>query len=284
MTKQVIGITGATGFIGSALADYLSKCGYTIIAFVRDIDRATSLAKRYDLADEIPEGLFKGVDILIHCAFVELSNNAEAETINYEGTKRLVKASKQDGVKKIIFFSSVSAKANSTSAYGRSKHKIHSLLIMDQDVILKCSLVIGNGGLFYRLLEHTLKFRMVPVFEGGRQIVQVVVIEDVLKIVEKIIFEKIAGIYTLTNTELHTYKSVFREIAAVFGIKVFFVPINSGLVSWIVRFSRLFGVPSPISEENIRGLKDLEIVEVSPNLQADQTLREKLIQLRNDRF
>src|SRR6266700_7171897 len=108
MDKGIIAITGAGGFIGSALLTHLRNSGYRVIALKRTVaGDAEPLQERFFDLQQVPAaGLLKGVEVLIHCAFIGAEAHSEADQINYAGTKLLVKNARVHGVQKIIFFSS----------------------------------------------------------------------------------------------------------------------------------------------------------------------------------
>src|SRR5581483_5243317 len=170
MHKPVIAITGASGFIGSCLLQYFCDRQYPVIALVRKPSGNSITEERFfDLQQPVQNNLIIGVDILIHCAYVAAAPSIDAEKINYEGTKALIECANSNHVKKIIFFSSVAAHAQAVSAYGKSKLALESLFDKQKDVVLKCSFVIGNGGLFHRLFTHAVTKKTVPLIHGGHQ-------------------------------------------------------------------------------------------------------------------
>src|SRR5215831_7813739 len=212
MSNQVIAITGTSGFIGSVLLQELRKNGYTVIALNRR-PKASVEERFFDLNQPPDAELLKGVDVLIHCAFISAEADPASEQLNEVGTNMLTVCARQNGVKKIIFFSSVSGHANARSAYGKSKFRSEALFDMHSDVVLKCSLVIGTGGLFSRMVKFVRTKKFIPLIEGGRQPLQVIAINDVVRVVLKLISENISGNFVLANREHFTYRQFFKTVA-----------------------------------------------------------------------
>src|SRR3954465_13861751 len=118
--SRVIGITGAGGFIGSYLRNYFRANGFTVIGLVRmptqDDERAFDL-----YSPGIDPSILNGLEVIIHCAFIRHDDDNNAEAINLRGAENLKKVALVAGVRKIIFFSSLSAHNKARSSYGRSK-------------------------------------------------------------------------------------------------------------------------------------------------------------------
>jgi nucleoside-diphosphate-sugar epimerase len=136
-------VTGATGFVGSHLVDYLAAQGARVRAMVRHSSDTHHLTRPGvqlvpgDLADqETLIAAVKGVDIVFHAAAL-LSTGHTASAIleiNLTGTENLLKACTVQSVGRFVFFSSGSVYGLSpatlideqtpqvpTDAYGRSK-------------------------------------------------------------------------------------------------------------------------------------------------------------------
>jgi nucleoside-diphosphate-sugar epimerase len=284
--KPVIAITGANGFIGSSLLKYFHECNFPVIALARRIpvEQQFTEVRFFDLEQLPNPRLLTGVDILIHCAFIRTDVNARAEQLNNEGTKLLIACARTNGVKKIIFFSSVSAHEKALSAYGKSKFFTETLFDMQKDVVLKCSLVIGDGGLFKRMLNHILSKKLVPLIDNGRQPLQIIAIDDVLKAVHTIISENISGNFILANKQLFTYRSFFQTIARIYNKQPFFIPVPMFFLQAIVYVAGKLKLPFPINKDNIQGLKAMRFLHPDDSMHHLQinpiTLEEKLQALK----
>lgn len=269
MYKPVIAITGANGFIGSSLLKYFYDNNFRVIALMRhaSIEQQLTEERFFDL-EQLPQPqLLAGVDVLIHCAFIRADVHPHAEQLNYEGTKSLVACARANGVKKIIFFSSVSAHDKALSAYAKSKFVTEALFDMQKDVILKCSLVIGNGGLFRNMLHHILSKRLVPLINNGQQPLQVIAIDDVLKAVHTIIEQNITGSFILANTQQFTYRSFFQTIAHVSKRRIVFIPVPILFLQALIYIAGRFKLSLPVNKDNIQGLQAIQYINPNDSLQ-----------------
>ncbi len=126
MTKKVILVTGAAGFIGSSLIVALSK-EYNLIAIDRRKPTRTLAAatpnvnwKELNIADatnvnstfQQVKADFGKIDFVIHlAAYYHFGNdwNSEYEKTNINGTENIINAAIHYGVQRIIFTSSIAA-------------------------------------------------------------------------------------------------------------------------------------------------------------------------------
>jgi dihydroflavonol-4-reductase len=110
-------VTGASGFVGSAVVRHLIKAGHQVRALVRSTSSRINLA---DLRAEIVEGDLRDVESLIHAMtgirFVFhvaadyrlwARNPQDIVRTNVEGTRNLMTAALRAGVERIVYTSSV---------------------------------------------------------------------------------------------------------------------------------------------------------------------------------
>ena len=163
-------VTGATGFIGAALVERLRASGIV----VRGLSRSASLPDGLVTAD-LTAGPFDprwldGIDTVYHLAAKthDMTDVGDDDTayvrINVEGTRHLLEAACQAGVRRVVLVSSVkaveesgndardeSAEPRPTTAYGRSKLAAEQLLFDRASargfaaVCLRFPLVYGRG-------------------------------------------------------------------------------------------------------------------------------------------
>ena len=112
---QKILVTGATGFVGQHLIEYLKLDGYNIRAISRKLIPGVDTVICDFLEDDIPENALKDIDIVFHLAGYahDLKNEPGIEQtyqkINVNVTVDLLSLSAKHNVKKFIFVSSAKA-------------------------------------------------------------------------------------------------------------------------------------------------------------------------------
>ncbi len=138
-------VTGASGFLGSHVAEQLSRAGHTVYALVRTTSNTKFLKTlpNVELRNGAVEDFeaiaraVKGVDAVVHSAgIVKAKRPEDFGKTNVEGTKNVFRATKENApnVKRVVHVSSLEAvgpskdgspvpvdQENPVTSYGRSK-------------------------------------------------------------------------------------------------------------------------------------------------------------------
>lgn len=196
--KKIL-ITGANGFVGSHLVDYLLGKNYQIVATVRKLDPSLDLESKnihwVETGEISPQtdwaNILKGIEVIVHLAqraHVMNENAANPEEIfkriNVDSLQQLATQATKAGVKKFIFLSSIKVNGeftrekpfnendipNPTDFYGISKLDAEKLLLDLAEklsmrvVIIRPPLVYGKGvpGNFKSLVRLLKKGIFIP--------------------------------------------------------------------------------------------------------------------------
>lgn len=170
-------VTGADGFVGSALCQTLADTGYPVYAATRTLGRPLPVADRVVVGDIHGQtdwsGALQGIDTVIHLAarvhvLKDTANEplAAFRQVNAEGTLNLARQAAAAGVRRFIFISSIKVNGEVSppgrpfqaddqpqpaDAYGQSKHEAElALRQLTADtgldvVIIRPPLVYGPG-------------------------------------------------------------------------------------------------------------------------------------------
>lgn len=122
---MILAITGGTGFVGGHLIDRALAAGHHVRALARRTqpDRAgvTWIDGAFDRPDALAE-LMRGAEVTVHLAgVVNAAARAGFAAGNIAGTRAVVAAAGQAGVRRFIHVSSLSAREPRLSDYGWSK-------------------------------------------------------------------------------------------------------------------------------------------------------------------
>jgi nucleoside-diphosphate-sugar epimerase len=227
MSNKIV-ISGANGFIGNYLTEYLANKGYEIYGLVHHLYKAPHkniTYRAFDLNSFGSDVIPTGTDIIIHTAYIPNEKLLTTEDINYKATKRLYDFGKRKGVKLFIFLSSFSAGETAISEYGKSKFKTSKLFDLKNSLVIEPGLVIGDGGLHKRISDIIKQNSIIPLIGNGAQVLQYITIEDLTQVIEKSIENNITGKYRIAANESILMKDFYNTIAKKHNKKIRFIPI-----------------------------------------------------------
>jgi len=260
--KQTCLITGATGLLGRALCHHFSDNQWDVRGLARSPDALQSMgdavqAFRGDLPDQVPDEAFENVDVVIHCAYMSRhTTHEEARRVNVEGTARVRAAALAAGAR-FVFISSTGAHEDALSYYGQSKKTIEESLDPSTDLIIRPGLILGPGGLFQRIRDSLDSFGVVPVFEGGRQQIQTVHVEDLCHAIHVAVQGGRTGTFVVAEEDGIELRDLFRSIADRLGKRCILLPLPAGPLLLVLRGAESMGLRLPLSSENVLGAKSL---------------------------
>ena len=182
----VLAITGATGFVGSALLEQALAAGHYVRALTRRPqparDGVTWIAGALDGADALAT-LAAGANAIVHVAGVVSAPDRPGFVAgNIDGTRAMLAAAETAGVRRFVHVSSLSAREPSLSTYGWSKAGAETLVErsgLDWSIV-RPSGVYGAGDMEMRDLfkAATLGIALLP----PRGIVSLVAVEDLARL------------------------------------------------------------------------------------------------------
>lgn len=268
-----IAITGASGLVGGALCRHLAAAGYRVVALVRREDAALRSesgieCRVCELPDGVTEEALGGASVLIHAAYpTRLRKMEEIRRIDEEGTRRLLDASRRVGVERFVLVSTTSAHAGAVSYYGQSKLMMEGWLEASRDLVIRPGLVLAReGGLFCRIRDTVRRSRFIPVFGGGRQVIQTIHVQDLCRGFERAIAGREVGRLTLAEPDGLEFGAFLRLVAERLGRRVTLVPAPIGPVLGVMRIVEVLRLPLPVSSQNLLGLRSLRHVECRADL------------------
>ena len=177
-----------------------------------------------------------GVDTVVHmAALTKSTRESDYFEVNVSGTKNLIDACVESGVKKIIYISSAAASLNG-GGYSRSKLEAEQLIKKSgmRWLILRPSEVYGQraGDSINRLIRWIQRYTFVPVVGAGTCKLSPVFIDDVVSAIAASIFNKELENETivLAGPEELTYEALVDRVAVYFGVKRFKLHLPTGLI------------------------------------------------------
>lgn len=280
MRRKVL-VTGAYGFLGKYVIDELVDHHYRVVAFGR---KREELEKLRDKQVEIFQGDFcnyddalaaaQKADYIIHCGALSTVWGRRDDFIrtNVDGTVNLMKAARQAGIKRMVYVSSPSIYAarrdrlnidesdydpkNRLNYYIESKilaeQKIREFDDVDYVIIRPRGLFgVGDTSIIPRLIRANQKIG-IPIFNGGRNIVDMTCVENVALALRLALESNAASrkTYNITNGEPHEFRELLEELFQKLRQKPRYLDANvdfmynvAGLVEVVYKLARIYREP-----------------------------------------
>jgi|GEM_PF-375768 len=263
--KPELLITGANGFIGQHLVNFLVGKGYRVVALIRpgswpafDLGETVEVVEGDILIkDDLKKILRKGM-VVINLA-VNSYDVKKSFEVNVGGLSNLIEVAEKVGIEGIIQFGTQATKIRVKGVYAKSKSQADELLQKSKLnwVIIRPSLVYGRGskGLFNKMRLLIGKLSFLPVFGDGESLVFPVYVEDVCQLVEKVILKRTAWELAYDfGGEALSYNEFYRQIILGLGKmpRLFHVPIWMGIAAGKI-FSWLRLKNPPFFVDNVLG-------------------------------
>ena len=261
-------ITGATGFVGSALQQRIvadGNCDLTIAArHVVNTSSTVSVVQVDDLTATTDwTDALQGVDIVIHCAArvhvmkdESTDSLTEFRKVNVEGTLNLAQQALEAGVKRFIFISSIKvngestelghpytadSQPNPTDPYGISKYEAElGLLELAKTtalevVIIRPTLVYGKNvkGNFKSLIKWTHKGLPLPIGGIKQNLRSLVSVDNLTDFIVTCIDHNNAKnqIFLISDDDDISTAGLLEEISKGLGVKNKALPIPASVIN-----------------------------------------------------
>lgn len=259
--KAVIGVTGATGFIGSLLVKELIAKGYKVKALIReDNDSLPGTVENVkgNLSDlDALNNFTSGIDTLIHLAARQLPPEQEMIKDNIDGTYNLISCSLDKNISQIIYLSTIAVYGESkghvfieddqphpNTNYGLTKYVSENIINYwsiksgNPITILRPFNIYGPGnkkGAIYNFYKSFMESGKITIFGDGKQTRDFLYVDDVVDALIKSIDKKPKGIVNLGSGRSCSLIELIEEFKKILkcDIPVEFKEAEGGKVSEI---------------------------------------------------
>lgn len=259
-----VAITGASGFLGVELVNYFLSKEYRVIGLVRNADQKSKINplveyREYDIENPIQESGLAGVDFLVHAAYIKYnSNQPNALKKNVEGAKNLISSAQVSKIKHTVFISTMSAHEDAISVYGKQKLEIEKLFLASKNTtVLRCGLIIGNGGIVCDMAAFMKSKHAVPLIGGGVQPLQIISIRDLCIAIDHSMSDRLSGRFVAANPTVYSYRDFYRSLAHRLNIKIIYIPVPYFALQTLLKTTELLHIPLDVGADNLKGLKKL---------------------------
>ncbi|MFA7186981.1 NAD-dependent epimerase/dehydratase family protein [Dehalococcoides mccartyi] len=266
MTNRVF-VTGGSGFVGRHLLPRLAENGFKIRLLVMNETEANRVKTPgvefvYCTVNDLPVLMdsLKDVFAIIHLvAILRENKNATFAEVNIEGTKNILAAATENGVKRFIHMGILGASADPRFTY------LHSKYLAEEAVrhsglgysILKPSVMFGPGAGFINALIRSFKPYpfIAPVAGNGKTRLQPIWVEDVVSCLLKMLEgEKIHQSVQIGGPQIFTYDQVLSAVMQAMRIKKPRLHVPVGLMRPLVWLMERASSNPPITMPELKAL------------------------------
>ncbi len=224
-------ITGATGFVGRNVMKTLLNRGLHPVCLVRSVDKLNSQLSGIDQSRYTAiKGSLHDIDALhnaakqsdaaIHLVGIIIERRLKGQRfgrVHIEGTKNILNALQDEGVKRYIHMSALGTRANAISMYHQTKWQAEEY-VRQSDIdwtILRPSLIHGPNGEFMQLMNHFMCSFLppiIPYFGDGLAKMQPVSVKDVAHCLVESLFrpDMVSQVFELGGPTTYNWLSFYR--------------------------------------------------------------------------
>jgi NADH dehydrogenase len=273
-------VTGANGFVGSAICREAIRRGHPVVGLVREGSNRELLPLLAEMVvgNFSDEGMMLAIlrdlrpDCILHAGAVvsgRRPNLEESWRVNVEGTEALLRAAHQAGVTRWIQISSMSSHPAMRSIYGGTKHACDQRVKASPHkwTILRPSLVYGpqERGIFSRLRSLIRKLPLIPIPGDGSEPMRPIHVDDLamaaLNAAERPV--AIGRVYCLGGPEQWTMRDVMVAIANASGRAPRLVPVPLPICRLIAMVGECLLEAPPLNSDNLEGIIAAEAVDIA---------------------
>jgi NADH dehydrogenase len=224
-------LTGGTGFIGPHVAHALRSRDEHVRALVRNPSRAT---RRTAWGVELAQGdvtdaaslraACEGVDTVVHLVSIIKGSRADFERVMTQGTRDLVAAAQDAGVRRFVLASALGLDETTKDAvpyYAAKWEMEHAVKESGLDhVIFRPSFVFGRDGGVLPTFTRLARFAPVtPIVGPGTQKLQPIWVEDLAEYYARAVSEPVAGTFELGGPDAVTWNEFWDRLKRALGVR-----------------------------------------------------------------
>ncbi len=258
-----IAVTGAFSYSGKYITQRLLARGEQVITLTGHPNRPDPFAgkvKAYPL-DFDEAGMsrsLQGTDVLVNTYWVRFDRGENTQPRAVENTRKLIRAAKAAGVKRVVHISIANPSADSPLPYYSGKAANEQAVVESgmSYAILRPTVLVGGGE---DILINNIAFllRHFPVFfipGDGSYGIQPVHVDDLADLAVQAVYDKENSIIDAVGLDSYTFKELVGLIAETIGVRRAVISIPPRLALAAAQLIGLFVGDVVLTPEEVDGL------------------------------
>jgi uncharacterized protein YbjT (DUF2867 family) len=271
VSKNLILLTGASGYVGGHLLKALEPAGHRVRCAVRRSEAirpsaAGTTVVRADVLDPKTIGAaMRGVDTAYYLVH-SMNSERSFEKADRDGALNFAEAARAAGVKRIIYLGGLGNPNAALSPHLRSRHEVGDLLRSSEAQVIefRASAIIGAGSLSFEMVRALAE--RLPVMITPRWVTiqtQPIAIDDVIQyLVAALTLNTTTNcVFEIGGAERISYGGIIREYARQRGLRraMIRVPVlTPRLSSWWLRL--VTPLQARVGRELVEGVRHATVV------------------------
>jgi uncharacterized protein YbjT (DUF2867 family) len=234
--RELILLTGATGYIGGRLLKALEHAGHPICCLAR---RPEALKTRVGINTEVTKADCLDPATLpeamagVHTAYYlvhSMASPGQFEEEDRQAARNFADAARKAGVHRIVYLGGLGESEQPLSAHLRSRHEVADILRSSgiPTVEFRASIVIGSGSLSFEMIRALVQ--RLPVMICPRWVdvkAQPIAVEDVITYLMKALElpEGEGAIYEIGGADQVSYGEIMKEYARQCGLRRYMISV-----------------------------------------------------------
>jgi uncharacterized protein YbjT (DUF2867 family) len=223
-------VTGGTGFVGPHVVRAIAKAGHELKLLVRDSSRSRDLPGQ-PVVGEMTNAVslrtaVEDVEVVVHLVAIRQGREQQFEAVMEQGTRDLVSAAKEAGVKRFVLMSALGTSQDTKDLvpYYHAKWEMEQAVKGSgvDHVVFRPSFVFGRDGGILPTFRKLAKLTPVtPVIGSGEQRIQPIWIDDVAAYFAAAVEKPEARnrTFELGGPDAVSWNEFWRRLRAAVGIR-----------------------------------------------------------------
>jgi uncharacterized protein YbjT (DUF2867 family) len=269
-----IAVTGAFSYSGKYITRRLLERGEEVITLTGHPNRLDPFGGRVkafplDFDEASMTCSLQGVEVLVNTYWVRFDKDQNTQPRAVENTRKLVKAAKAAGVRRIVHISITNPSAESHLPYFWGK-AANEKAVIDSGLsyaILRPTVLVGDEDILINNIAYLLRrfpFFLLP--GNGSYKMQPVHVEDVAALAVEAVYRPDNYIVDAVGPDIFTFKEMVQLIGEKIGARRPLFPFPPRLALLAAQFVSLFVKDVVLTPEEVEGLMAGLLVSKDPPL------------------